>query len=287
MSSKRIIVVSGMAGGGKSTAAKALEDLGFFVVDNLPPQLLETLVALVEQSGSELRRLAFVVDARKKSFLKGFLPIWTRFKASDDDTSLVFLSATQEELIKRFKETRRRHPLDSGNGILEAIATEQTLLQELDAHADWHIDTTNLSVHELKRKITDHFGEVESPSTTLTLMSFGFKYGLPPELDLCFDARFLPNPFFIADLRHKTGLDHDVQDYVLSHREAHEYLTKIKDMVTFLMPKYHHEGKAYVTVAVGCTGGKHRSVTLIETLAKALTKLGFDFQIQHRDREKS
>lgn len=287
MSSKRIIIVSGMAGGGKSTAAKALEDLGFFVVDNLPPQLLETLVSLVEQSGSELRRLAFVVDARKKTFLKGFLPIWERFESSDDDTSLVFLSATEEELIKRFKETRRRHPLDSGEGIREAIATEKTLLKEMEDHADWRIDTTELSVHELKRKIITHYGEQESPVTTLTLMSFGFKYGLPPELDLCFDARFLPNPFFIAELRPKTGLDQDVQDYVLSHREAHQYLTKIKDMVTFLMPKYHHEGKAYVTVAIGCTGGKHRSVTLIESLAKALEKIGIEFRVQHRDREKT
>jgi len=287
MSSKRIIIVSGMAGGGKSTAAKALEDLGFFVVDNLPPQLLETLISLVDQSGSELRRLAFVVDAREANLLKGFMPIWDRLKASDDDTSLVFLGAKEDILLRRFKETRRRHPLDDGEGLRQAIQKESSHLKELEAHADWRIDTSELSVHELKRKINAQFGTQETHSTVLTLMSFGFKYGLPPELDLCFDVRFLPNPFFQAELRNKTGLDKDVQDYVLAHTEAHDFLAKIDDMVTFLMPKYHHEGKAYVTIAIGCTGGKHRSVTLVETLSKHLKDKGISSKIQHRDREKS
>lgn len=287
MSSKRIIILSGMAGGGKSTAAKALEDLGFFVVDNLPPQLLETLIALVDQSGSEVRRLAFVVDAREATFLKGFMPIWKRLQASNDETSLVFLGAKDEILLRRFKETRRRHPSDEGEGLRLAIQREYEHLKELEAHADWRIDTSELSVHELKRKIGQQFGTQETRSTVLTLMSFGFKYGLPPELDLCFDVRFLPNPFFQAELRNKTGLEKEVQDYVLAHAEAHEFLEKIEDMVSFLMPKYHHEGKAYITVAIGCTGGKHRSVTLVETLSKTLKDKGIELKIQHRDREKS
>jgi RNase adapter protein RapZ len=287
MSSKRIIILSGMAGGGKSTAAKALEDLGFFVVDNLPPQLLETLIALVDQSGSKVRRLAFVVDAREATFLKGFMPIWKRLQASKDDTSLVFLGAKDDILLRRFKETRRRHPSDEGEGIRLAIRKEYGHLKELEAHADWRIDTSELSVHELKRKISHQFGTQETRSTVLTLMSFGFKYGLPPELDLCFDVRFLPNPFFQAELRNKTGLEKEVQEYVLAHAEAHEFLEKIDDMVTFLMPKYHHEGKAYITVAVGCTGGKHRSVTLVEKLSKTLKDKGIELKIQHRDREKS
>ena len=156
MSSKRIIIVSGMAGGGKSTAAKALEDLGFFVVDNLPPQLLETLISLVDQSGSELRRLAFVVDAREANLLKGFMPIWERLKESDDATSLVFLGAKEDILLRRFKETRRRHPLDDGDGLRHAIQKESEHLKDLEAHADWRIDTSSLSVHELKRKINAH-----------------------------------------------------------------------------------------------------------------------------------
>jgi UPF0042 nucleotide-binding protein len=287
MAHKRIVVISGLAGAGKSTAARALEDLGFFVVDNLPPQLIETLINLSDSSGGELRRIALVCDAREASFLKDFGPTWDRLQHSGHEMALLFLDCVDDVLVRRFKETRRRHPLaEEGEGISEGIARERQLTSDMHHRADEVIQTQDLSVHDLKRLIQDRFGTAESPRGVLTIMSFGFKHGLPPELDICFDARFLPNPFFVEELRARTGREKDVSDFVLAQDGAGEFLKKMEDLIVFLTPRFQHEGKAYVTVAIGCTGGKHRSVALAAALEARLSASGQDVRLMHRDVEK-
>jgi RNase adapter protein RapZ len=288
MASKRIVVISGMAGAGKSTAARALEDLGFFVIDNLPPQLIETLLNLSDTSGGELRRIALVIDAREASFLREFGPTWDRLQRTGHDISLVFLDCTDDVLVRRFKETRRRHPLDAGLGVIDGIARERLLLRELSDRADEVIPTQGMSVHDLKRRIQDRFAaEHGQVGQVLTLMSFGFKHGLPPELDLCFDVRFLPNPYFVEGLRPLTGLDEPVATFVLGQNDAGPFLDKVTDLVSYLLPRYAHEGKAYVTVAIGCTGGRHRSVALAEVLGRRLRAAGQKARVTHRDADKA
>jgi UPF0042 nucleotide-binding protein len=288
-SSKKIVIVSGLAGAGKTTAARALEDLDYFVVDNLPPQLIEPLLSL---SGDGRERLAFVVDARDATFLQEFPAVWTRLREAGHDVIVLFLDCADEALVRRYQETRRRHPLDRSDGhegsgagwsaLSAAIARERALLDEVKARADAIIDTRALSVHELKRLVTERFG---SPTSTLqaTLVSFGFKRGLPAELDLCFDARFLPNPFFVQGLRAKSGLDEPVRDFVLQQKDAGPFLDKVVDLVGFLLPLFAAEGKSYATVAIGCTGGRHRSVALVEAAVARLRQAGFDVAARHRD----
>lgn len=283
MARKRLVVVSGLAGAGKSTAARALEDLGFFVVDNLPPALIETLVSLADSAGGELRRIALIVDAREAAFLKDFGPTWDRLKATEHELTLLFLDCTDDVLIRRFKETRRLHPLDEGDGVAEAIKRERGLLDDVRQRADIIVNTQDTSVHELKRKVSERFAEAVTRTPQLTLMSFGFKHGLPPELDLCFDVRFLPNPYFIEDLRPLTGQQQPVRDYVLQQDDAKRFLDKAQDMAEFLLPRYAQEGKAYVTLAIGCTGGRHRSVALTEALAKRLEGEERPVRVVHRD----
>ncbi|HEY4220641.1 MAG TPA: RNase adapter RapZ [Myxococcota bacterium] len=282
---KEIVVLSGLAGAGKTTAARALEDLGFFVVDNLPPQLIETLVNMADNMGNDgLRRLAFVVDAREATFLRELGPTWDRLrKAGQHKLMLVFLECTDEVLVRRFKETRRRHPLDDGDGVLAGIRKERALLQDVSMRADAIVDTRLLSVHELKRLIAERFGIEGQKRQLVTVLSFGFKHGLPHELDLCFDVRFLPNPFFVEDLRALSGNDEPVQRWVMEQPDAAAFLDKLDDMVSFLLPRYEHEGKTYATIAIGCTGGRHRSPTLANALGARLRTRGVDARVVHRD----
>jgi RNase adapter protein RapZ len=302
---KQIVLLSGLAGAGKTTAARALEDLGFFVVDNLPPQLIETLIHLADTAGGGggdgVKRLAFVADAREQAFLQGFPETWARLRASGHKLLLVFLECTDDVLVKRFQETRRRHPLDvaeesgkvqrsggggGGAGILAAIQQERRLLDEVKALADHIIDTGALSVHDLKRLVIERFGDV-SPGLAVTVTSFGFKHGLPVDLDMCFDARFLLNPYFVEELRPQTGLDEPVRRYVLAQPDAAPYLDRIVDLVAFLIPRFAAEGKSYATVAIGCTGGRHRSPALTEEVVKRLQGAGFDVRARHRDVERT
>ena len=290
-STKKIVIVSGLAGAGKTTAARALEDIGYFVVDNLPPQLIETLLTL---AGDGRERLAFVVDARDATFLQEFPVVWTRLREAGHDVVVLFLDCADEVLVRRYQETRRRHPLDrsdvdagagtgaSWSALSAAIGRERALLDEVKARADAMIDTRGLSVHELKRLVTERFG---NPTSTLqaTLVSFGFKRGLPAELDLCFDARFLPNPFFVQGLREQSGLDDAVRDFVLQQKDAGPFLDKLVDLTGFLLPLFAAEGKSYATVAIGCTGGRHRSVALVEAAVARLRQAGFDVAARHRD----
>jgi UPF0042 nucleotide-binding protein len=285
---KRIVVLSGLAGAGKSTAARALEDLGFFVVDNLPPSLIETLLRLSDESGGERQKLAFVIDARDATFLKDFGPTWDRLREGEHDLTLVFLDANDESLVRRFQETRRRHPLDvspdgSRAGVQEAIKRERSLLHDVSMRADAIIDTRDLSVHDLKRLVTDRFGGEQQKKLLVTLLSFGFKHGLPHELDLCFDVRFLPNPFFVEELRPMAGTDAPVAQFVLAQPDTAGFLQRTEDLVAFLLPRYEREGKSYVTIAIGCTGGRHRSPAIAAELAGRLAARGVDARVVHRD----
>ena len=281
---RQIVVLSGLAGAGKTTAARALEDLGFFVVDNLPPQLIETLITMADSSGGLLQRIAFVIDAREASFLREFPPTWDRLKkGGQHKLLLVFLDCNDEVLVRRFKETRRRHPLDEGDGVLGAIARERQLLSEVSMRADVIVDTRQLSVHALKRSIADRFGSEGQKRQLVTVLSFGFKHGLPHELDLCFDVRFLPNPFFVEDLRPLSGQDDEVRNYVLRQADTPVFVEKLDDMVSFLLPRFAHEGKSYVTIAIGCTGGRHRSPAIAHELGQRLRARGIDARVLHRD----
>jgi UPF0042 nucleotide-binding protein len=299
MQGKQVIVLSGLAGAGKSTAARALEDLGFFVVDNLPPALIEPLIRMA--SGGERKRFAFVVDAREAGFLREFPATWTRLLELADQGTLaahpllLFLDCDDDVLVRRFQETRRRHPLDVSDagssqvgmsGLYTAIAAERALLADVKARADTIIDTRGLSVHDLKRLVGERFGG-ESEKLLVTLLSFGFKYGLPADLDLCFDARFLQNPYFVEALRQKTGRDDAVRDYVFGDVDAAAYLDKIVDITAFLVPRFTLEGKSYATVAIGCTGGRHRSVALVEAGVLALRARGIEVKARHRDVDRS
>jgi UPF0042 nucleotide-binding protein len=278
----QLVVLSGLAGAGKSTAARALEDLGFFVVDNLPPELIETLLQMADKS-TALSKIAFVIDAREPQFLKDFGPTWDRLRTADRSRMLLFLDCTDDVLVRRFKETRRRHPLESGDGVLAAIQRERALLSDVSMRADAILDTRDFSVHELKRRVLERFGEDGTHQTQLTIMSFGYKHGLPQELDLCFDVRFLPNPFFVEGLRPLSGLDAPVSQYVLAQGDAVAFLDQLESMVTFLLPRFEHEGKAYVTVAIGCTGGRHRSPALAAALAERLGPRAGTVRVVHRD----
>lgn len=283
MSRKRIVVVSGLAGAGKSTAAKALEDEGFFVVDNLPTPLLSTLVSLADTAGDELRRLAIVIDGRDATVSARFDDAWRAVKAAGHHVELLYLEAADDVLVKRFKETRRRHPLSGERGaVRDGIVRERALLAPIRKVADEVISTDGMTVHQLKAHVMRRFTEQPAGRMLVTVMSFGFKHGLPPELDLCFDARFLPNPYFIEELRPKSGLDAPVAEYVFNHDEAHAFLDKLDDMLQFLLPRYLAEGKAYLTVAIGCTGGQHRSVALAEALGARMPE-NVTCEVVHRD----
>lgn len=299
MTGKQVIVLSGLAGAGKTTAARALEDLGFFVVDNLPPQLIEPLITMAG-AGDARTKFAFVVDAREASFLREFPTTWARLAELTDQGTLaarpllLFLDCDDDVLVRRFQETRRRHPLDtSGDGsqhgessLYTAIAAERALLDDVKARADTIIDTRGLSVHDLKRLVSERFGG-DGSRLLVTLLSFGFKYGLPNDLDLCFDARFLPNPYFVEALKGQTGRDAAVRDFVFHHHDARIYLDKIVDVTAFVVPRFATEGKSYATVAIGCTGGKHRSVALVEAGVAALRERGIEVKARHRDVDRS
>ncbi len=280
------VIVTGMSGAGKSLTLKYLEDIGFFCIDNLPPALLPKFI---EISGShntdETERVALGIDIRGVKNFDEFLE--SIDKIADVDFTVLFLDASDKELIKRYKETRRKHPLMKNGSIQSGINAEREMLKEFKRRADYIIDTSGMLTRTLKAQINDIFLNNESfNSMIVSVMSFGFKYGIPPEADLVFDVRFLPNPFYVAELKLLTGLDSAVREFVFKAKEAHEFLDKLKDMIEFLIPNYINEGKNQLVVAFGCTGGKHRSVTFAYELSNYLKEKGYSVLTSHRDIEK-
>ena len=282
----RIVVVTGLSGAGKSTATKALEDLGFFCIDNLPVMLLPKLLELVSHGTSdEVQRLAIVVDAREGRFLDSTPAALEEVRREGHQLEVVFFDCADDALMRRFSETRRRHPLSPEGSVQEGIALERGMLTQLRALADQIVDTTRMNVHELRDVITAKFGGPgQDDKLNLTLLSFGFRNGIPPASELVFDVRFLPNPYFVEGLKPHPGTDPRVAAWVLERMQTQEFLARLESLLQFLIPQYRAEGKSYLTVSIGCTGGRHRSVALAEELGRRLTeKQRANVKITHRD----
>ena len=279
-----VAVVTGLSGAGRSTAAKCLEDLGWFVVDNLPPELVSTMVELGAQARGAITRVAVVMDVRSRAFTDDLASVIKDLDARGYKPRTLFLEATDDVLIRRFDQVRRTHPMQGDGRLADGIEAERHLLTPLREQADLVLDTTSLSVHQLRAKIEDAFGSAGCARTRVTVLSFGYKYGLPMDADLVMDVRFLPNPFWIPELRELTGLDTDVRNYVLSQEGAEEFLDRYHELLRLIGAGYLREGKRYLTLAVGCTGGKHRSVALSVELAQRLSKEdGMAVKVVHRD----
>lgn len=278
-----IVVVTGMSGAGRSTAAKALEDLDWFVVDNLPPGLLTAMVDLAARMSDAVPRIAAVVDVRSRAFPSDLRSALEELHRRGVYARVVFLEAGDETLVRRFEGVRRPHPLQEQGRLVEGIGRERELLLEVRGEADLVIDTSSLNVHELRSKIVDFFGDAAEPALRATVVSFGYKYGLPVDSDLVVDCRFLPNPHWVPDLRSLSGRDDPVREYVLSQPGAKEFIDTYIDLLRLLTRGYEREGKHYVTLGVGCTGGKHRSVAMAEQLGSRLRDDGLDVQVIHRD----
>ncbi|NOJ80271.1 RNase adapter RapZ [Myxococcus xanthus] len=281
---KQIVIITGMSGSGKSTAIRALEDSGFFCIDNLPVLLLPKLTELA--GGGHFERMALVVDVREGVFLKDAPRILAEVRRAGHQVEVLFLDASDDSLIRRFSETRRRHPLAPNGTVAEGIKAERQALRDLRELADQVIDSSTLNVHDLKRMVQARFSPEPAAGPSLSIMSFGYRYGVPPQADLVLDVRFLPNPYFVPELKGLTGKVPKVAAYVLEREETQQFLEKVVDLCRFLFPRYQKEGKAYLTVALGCTGGKHRSVAIAAELTRRLTDEDTRVQLWDRDIEK-
>ena len=277
-----LVVVTGMTGAGRGTAAKELEDLGFYVVDNLPPSLLPDVVRLVDDSLGPTQPMAVVVDVRSGSFFHTLHANLAQ-RALGRKATLVFLDATDEVLVRRQEAARRPHPLQASGRLLDGLRRERRVLADLRSDADLVIDTSALNVHELTDRIAAAFGTVESTRLNVTVVSFGFKYGIPVDADFLADMRFLPNPYWIPELRPYTGRDETVSAYVMSQPGAEEFLDRYVPVLTLVADGYLREGKRFMRVAIGCTGGKHRSVAMSEEIVRRLADLGLSARVMHRD----
>jgi len=279
-----IVIITGMSGSGKHTAYKSFEDMGFFCVDNLPTALAPRLAQLAHASAGKITRLALVVDSRSVDGADGFEELCRRMKDFSDTCTVLFLEASDEVIARRYSETRRIHPMARSSSLIEGIVKERNELSHLREMANVVIDTSRLGVHELRRDIQERFGS-ESPVSgiNLSLISFGFKHGIPLNADLLFDVRFLPNPFFVDELKLKTGEDSEVVEYMVNFPETFEIIGKILDLLLYLLPRFAREGKSYCTVGIGCTGGRHRSVMVVNQLQRRLREEGYDPAVAHRD----
>jgi RNase adapter protein RapZ len=282
----RFVVLTGLSGSGKSQAIKALEDLGYFCVDNLPVTLLPMLAELTLRAGTEISRAAVVVDVREGKMLKEFPGVYRRLKAHKNlHPVLIFLEAAEPALVRRFSETRRPHPLAPDRSAIEGIREERAAMGAIRKLADHVIDTTEMTVHELRHVFTGvASGSTPDSQLVVTILSFGFKHGIPVDSDLLFDVRFLPNPHFVPALRPYTGRDAQVARYLDRSTATHEFLDHTLNLLKFLIPQYAHEGKTYLTIGIGCTGGRHRSVAIAEALKKGLAGIpGVRLRVKHRD----
>ncbi len=280
------VVVTGMSGAGRSTAAAALEDVEWFVIDNLPAALIMKMVELVERPGSGIERVALVIGrgggATGHDHFDDLPAVLDELRAERPRVRVVFLDAPDEVLVRRYEGTRRRHPL-AARGVEESIADERRLLEPVRERADLLLDTGELNPNQLRTRILEAFGDDEVPRMQTSVISFGYKHGIPLDVDVVFDCRFLPNPFWVEELRPYSGLDAPVRDYVLGQRESQTFLDKVDDLLTSILPAFMREGKSYLTIAMGCTGGRHRSVTLAEELAARLGRHGQAVSVFHRD----
>ncbi len=274
-------MVTGISGAGRSQAINCLEDFGFFCVDNLPAPLLPKFADLIVQSGKSMEKVALGIDLREGKFFKDLEHDFGEFKRRKIGTWILFFDADDATLLRRFSETRRKHPL--GKGVLDGIREERKRLREIRSRADRIVDTSNLTLSELKEKVAASLPLTLKNTAHISLYSFGYKYGLPPDADLIWDVRFLPNPFYIPKFRPKTGLSKDVRNYVLKQRDCKIFLPKFFSLISHCLPQYIKEGKSHITIALGCTGGKHRSVAIAEALAQELRRKGYPLSIRHRD----
>jgi len=282
----RLLVLSGPSGTGKSTAIKALEDVGFFCVDNLPVTLLPKFMEVLSQSG-EITKVAVVVDVREGEFLKAFSGVFAGLKRDGHRVELLYLEAADDSLVRRFSETRRRHPLLSADGPLEGITKERELLSEIKSLADRVVDTTGFNVHQLREQIKGFYSVAAArEKMAVNVVSFGYRYGIPADADLVIDIRFLPNPYFIEELRALDGDSVEIRGFVLGRPETAEFLERFKTFLDYLMPMYWKEGKAYLTIAVGCTGGRHRSVVIVDEVSSMITSPMVTVKKKHRDVQK-
>ncbi|HEX7416232.1 MAG TPA: RNase adapter RapZ [Smithellaceae bacterium] len=288
MKNLRVVIITGLSGSGKSTALRALEDIGFFCVDNLPVVLLPKFLAITTLSSPEIKQVALVMDLRERSFLDKYQRIFTRLKEKGYKIEILFIEASDDSLLHRFSETRRIHPVSEKGPIMEGILKEREKLSSLKKMANKVIDTTSANVHQLKDTVQRHF----LPSSghkkmVINVTSFGYRYGLPADADLVFDVRFLPNPYFVENLKNYDGHHVDVKDYVLQNKESKEFLEKILDLMILLIPLYEKEGKVRLNVALGCTGGKHRSVVMANELGSYFSTMKYIVNLNHRDINKS
>jgi RNase adapter protein RapZ len=282
---RQLVILTGLSGSGKSTVLKAFEDMGFYCVDNLPVELIPIFAELHAVGEGDFSRAALLVDAREGAQLQK-LPALLKHLRKDHPITLVFIDASDDALLRRFSETRRPHPLGKEQSVRESLRHERAIMEPIRKLADVVIDSTHFNVHELRQFITERFKTPDQRPMLVSLVSFGYKFGVPSDSDLVFDVRFLPNPHFVPALRRYTGKDPKVRKYIESFPQTGEFLRRIEGLLVYLIPHYIHEGKSYLTISIGCTGGKHRSVMLAEQLRKSLEKRGFSSKVTHRDLDK-
>jgi UPF0042 nucleotide-binding protein len=287
LSKLRICIITGLSGSGKSTAIKTLEDEGFFCLDNLPLTLLQVFIDLMQKSSERIHDVAIVIDIRARDFFLGRESVFKELRDSGHKVDIIFLDATDEVIIRRFSETRRRHPAQVGSSVQEGIRYEREQLVALHQLATTFIDTSELNVHQLREQVVRHVRGDGGPSRlTLHLQSFGFRYGVPVDSDLVMDVRFLPNPYFVPELKQFSGQDPHVREFLLGKPDTGEFLQRMEDLLDFLLPRYRKEGKSYLTISIGCTGGRHRSVAITELLSQYLGSRDVVLKLSHRDMEK-
>jgi RNase adapter protein RapZ len=281
-----LLIITGMSGAGKTVAVQSLEDLGYFCVDNLPPVLIPKFAELIKQSGGGIERVALVIDLRGREFFESLSEAIDSLNQMEGISfHILYLDASDQTLVSRYKETRRRHPLSPNGSPLEGIHAERRLLQEMKGRAHQIIDTSQMKPAQLRQKIISQYAQQGSP-LTINVLSFGFKYGTPIDADLMFDVRFLPNPHYVEELRPKTGCDPEVAEYVMNHKETKEFIDKLVDFLSFTLPHYQREGKSQLVIGIGCTGGKHRSVAITEHIGNVFSK-DYTVRISHRDIDKN
>jgi UPF0042 nucleotide-binding protein len=278
----RLIIITGLSGAGKSWAIKCFEDLGYYCVDNLPTTLIPTFAELCAHSTRRISRIALGVDIREREYLHSVVEVLGELRGAGYLTEVLFLEASEEALVRRYHETRRRHPVSAGS-LLDGIREEKKLLANLRELADRVIDTSQITVHELRQRLVELYGEAAAPGLSVNLLSFGYKFGVPYEADLLFDCRFLPNPFFVEGMKTQDGRSPAVRRFVVEHPEGRELIERLRDLLAYLLPRYEREGKAYLTVAIGCTGGRHRSVALVEELRSFVESQNIPVTVTHRD----